>query len=373
MHLSFLAILIILCSIAAYYLIRSLLWSLPTKWWIKCLLALPIFALCSGFPLVQAYGRDIDSTTVATCLLCSGALVCYLVSLAALRDIVLLPLAWRKKPHRGLRNVSSAAVVILAIIFMLIGYHRAYDTQVIEIDVPISSSNKALAGLRIVQITDTHVTKHTPKAWLEKIVAMTNALQPDIICITGDIADLELPDTEGHMNPLSQLRARYGVYFVDGNHEYYKGQIFGWRQLAPELGFTLLNNDHRTIEHEGARIQIAGIPDSISGKFGAGKANVAKALSSEEDYDFRILLSHRSQAVYDAPEHPLDLVLAGHTHGGQFFPWNIIVALAQPHLKGLYQEGSRNVYVNQGTGFWAIPNRFGTTSEISLFHLIPQS
>ncbi len=373
MHLTFFAILIILCSIAAYYLIRSLICTMPVKRLTKVGLSILILLLCAGFPTIRACEHSISSPLLATLLLCSGALVCYLVALGLVRNILLLPFVILKKPVDKIRTKGGILVVVLSILFTVIGYHQAYNTKVIEVDVPINSDCTELSNLRVVQLSDLHVTKLTPKAWLEKVVDMTNELKPDLIVVTGDIADLDLPDTEGHMEPLKKLKARYGVYFVDGNHEYYKGQIFQWRHFVNELGFIGLHNEHRTIEHNGARIQIAGIPDSISGHFGAGQAKVDKAVQSNEKHDLSILLSHRSQAVYEAPELPIDLVLAGHTHGGQFFPWNIIVALAQPHIKGLYQEGSRQVHVNQGTGFWAIPCRFGTTSEITLFHFKPQS
>ncbi|MFI3243467.1 MAG: metallophosphoesterase [Akkermansia sp.] len=373
MQLTFFAILCVLCSIAAYYLIRSMVWTLPVSRLAKCFLSLLVLAICAGFPINRAYGHAITNPLLNTALLCTGAMTCYLVTLGVMRDVLLVPLILLKKNVIKARMWGGALVLILSLCFTTIGYHQAYDTKVVAVSVPLASTNPALANLCVVQLSDIHVTEQTPKAWLKQIVAQTNALQPDIICITGDIADLELPDKDGHMAPLTKLRARYGIYYVDGNHEYIHGQIFAWRQFAGALGFTLLHNRHVSLEHEGARIQIAGIPDSLSGQLGAGKGDVARALHSEQPHDLSILLSHRSQAIFDAPEQQLDLVLAGHTHGGQFFPWNIIVALAQPHLKGLYQEGARQVYVNQGTGFWAIPNRLGTQSEITLIRFIPQS
>lgn len=367
MHLTFIQLLLILCSVAAYYLVRSLLWTLPLRRRWKCLLALPLLLICYSFPISRAYEYQITSTTAATLLLIGGALTCYLVSICLARDLILLPLLLRKRPIKRLQVMSAPVVVLLAFLFAGVGYHRAYDTKIMEVDVPLAADCAPFANLRVVQLTDLHVTRLTPKAWLEEVVQKTNALQPDIICITGDIADLKLPDTEGHMEPLRHLKARYGVYFVDGNHEYYKGQIRQWRRFVEDLGFIELHNEHRIIEHEGAKLMIAGIPDELSGGFAAGKANVAKAVKSEETTPLCILLSHRSQAVDEVHGKAVDLVLAGHTHGGQFFPWNLVVAFAQPHLKGLYQEGDSQVYVNQGTGFWAIPNRFGTTSEITLF------
>ncbi|MFI3244518.1 MAG: metallophosphoesterase, partial [Akkermansia sp.] len=138
--------------------------------------------------------------------------------------------------------MSAPFVLLLSLLFAGVGYHRAYDTKVLEVDVPLAADCAPFAHLRVVQLSDLHVTSLTPKAWLEEVVAKTNALEPDMICITGDIADLDLPDLQGYMAPLRQLRARYGVYYVDGNHEYYKGQIFLWRRFVKDLGFVELHN-----------------------------------------------------------------------------------------------------------------------------------
>lgn len=372
MHLSFMSLLAILCSVAAYYLARSLVWTLPIRRLYRLLLLLPLALVCYAFPIERAFGEDLDCAALSTLMLCGGALTCYLIVLCVLRDVALLPLLWRGRPLPPWQARTAPLILLLALIFVAIGYHRAYDTQVVVVPIKLPAEAAPLASLRVVQLSDLHVTRLTPRDWLEKVVAVTNALEPDIICITGDIADLELPDSDGHMTPLKELRATYGVFFVDGNHEYYQGQIRAWRAFVGDMGFIELHNAHRVVEHEGLKVQVAGIPDEISGRFGQGSANVAKAVASEENFALRLLLSHRSQAVYEARDEHVDLVMAGHTHGGQFFPWNVIVALAQPHLKGLYTEGRSQVYVNQGTGFWAIPNRFGTSSEITLFQLTPQ-
>ncbi len=374
MHLAFSTILLILCSIAAYYLIRSLVWTLPLRWGWKLALSLLVAAVCFTFPLEFAWGDEMGCPTLSKLLLLGASLTSLLFFWCVVRDVILLPWVLRKRPVKRAQAVLAPVVLLLAVLCSAWGYHAAYDTKVMEVKVPLPSSCAGLEDLRIVQISDTHVTKLTPQSWLKDIVAQTNALNPDIICITGDIADLPLHEAARYLAPLKELKAKHGVYYVDGNHEYFTQQVWLWHLTVRQFGWISLNNSSECFKFGGKLVQVAGIPDSLAEKFGPESPSVVRAIACEDGQKpaFRLLLSHRPQAIHDAAEHGVHLTLAGHTHGGQFFPWNILVALAQPHFKGLYREGDSQLYVNQGTGFWAIPNRLGTTSEITLFKLKPQ-
>lgn len=372
MHITFCGILFALCTLAAYYLIRSLVWTLPLKWGWRLVLAFLILPICYSFPIEHLYGDALGIPALQTLMLSGGSLVSLLCVFCFARDVLLLPVLLRKGPIQKWQTRLAPVVVLLSLVGCVWGYHSAYDSKVVEVDIPLPSSCAGLEGLRIVQISDTHVTKLTPQSWLRDIVAQTNALKPDIICLTGDMSDLQLYEAEEYLAPLKELRATYGVYFVDGNHEYFTQQIAQWRLYVQDMGFILLNNSSECIDVAGQTVQVAGVPDSLAEKFTRFAPDVAKAVATEESPALRILLAHRPQAVHDAVLEGVHLQLSGHTHAGQFFPWNIIVALAQPHFKGLYQVGGTQLYVNQGTGFWAIPNRLGTCSEITLFKLIPQ-
>ncbi len=374
MHMTFMSVLLILCATAAYYLIRSLVWTLPLRRGWKLILALPLLLICFSFPAERAYGDDLGNVCLGTLLLLGGSLTSLLFFFCVVRDVILLPWVLRKRSVKRAQAILAPLVVLLAVGGCAWGYHSAYDTKVVEVEVPLPSSCAGLEDLRIVQISDTHVTKLTPPEWLDSIVAQTNALKPDIICITGDIADLPLHEAARYMAPLKELKAKHGVYYVDGNHEYFTQQVWLWHLTVRQFGFISLNNSNECFKFGGKLVQVAGIPDSLAEKFGPESPSVVRAIACENGQKpaFRLLLSHRPQAIYDAAEQGVHLTLAGHTHGGQFFPWNILVALAQPHFKGLYREGDSQLYVNQGTGFWAIPNRLGTTSEITLFKLKPQ-
>ncbi len=241
---------------------------------------------------------------------------------------------------------------------------RGARVRKINMGYPELPSN--LKGLKIAQISDLHVGPTIRRGYTQEVVDRTNRQEPDIIFVTGDLADGKIKDLREHMEPLRHLKAPLGVYFVTGNHEYY----WGANELLEEvktLGFQPLINQNKIIDINGSKVMIAGITDIVGGNFIPEHApNIQKALTSDQKADFTILLSHRPEAYVDAEPLGVNLVLAGHTHGGQFFPFSLLVPLAHKYYRGLSFHGRMQLYVNSGTGYWGPANRFSNTSEISL-------
>ena len=263
---------------------------------------------------------------------------------------------------------SALAVVAAALFATLVGFIGARRTaRVVEVSVPLADLPDALSGFRIVQISDIHVGPTIKRAYLAAIVARVNALKPDVIAVTGDLVDGSVAKLCEDTEPLSDLSARYGSYFVTGNHEYYSGAA-AWVAEVTRLGLRVLQNEHVVLSHNGAALILAGVNDYGAPK-PAGPLNSAELALQGAPAGPRVLLAHQPRSADAASKAGFDLQLSGHTHGGQFLPWNFLVPLQQPFVSGLHRLGKLSVYVSRGTGYWGPPNRFGAPSEITLLTL----
>lgn len=231
----------------------------------------------------------------------------------------------------------------------------------------------ALSGFRIAQITDVHIGPTLGRSFMATIVARVNALEPDIIVITGDLVDGSVESLREHTAPLADLKARHGVFFVTGNHEYYSG-VDDWIAELTRLGVRVLRNERVTVGTDEASFDLAGVDDwSTRGRKGEHRADLARALAGRDPTRELVLLAHQPKQILEAATMGVGLQLSGHTHGGQIFPWGWMVKLDQPYVAGLSQHGDAQIYVSCGTGFWGPPMRVGAPAEITLIELEPTS
>ncbi|MCG8492290.1 MAG: metallophosphoesterase, partial [Sneathiellales bacterium] len=206
--------------------------------------------------------------------------------------------------------------------------------------------------------------------YVRGIVKRVNALHPDLIAITGDVVDGSVDQLSKDTAPLGTLEARHGVYLVTGNHEYYSGAE-AWIDEFRRIGLTVLMNEHETLRHNGADLVVAGITDYSAAKIiPAHKSDPVAALDGSPEDAPKILLAHQPRSATAAEQAGFDLQLSGHTHGGQFWPWNHFVRFQQPFTAGLRRLGNLWVYTSRGTGYWGPPKRFGAPSEITLIKLV---
>jgi hypothetical protein len=226
-----------------------------------------------------------------------------------------------------------------------------------------------LAGFTIVQLSDIHVGPTIKREYVQAIVDRVNELDADLIAITGDVVDGSVEQLRAHTAPLGQLSSRHGSYFVTGNHEYYAGAA-AWMNEFERIGLRGLHNRHVVISHRGARFVLAGVTDFSAAAFDAAQASNPEAALAGSPPDLpRILLAHQPRSAIAAETAGFDLQLSGHTHGGQFWPWNHFVPLQQPFTAGLHQLGRLAVYTSRGTGYWGPPMRVGAPSEITRIRL----
>lgn len=298
-----------------------------------------------------------------------------LLVLTLLRDLALLVgILALSPPHMYvLKTTSAMAVAGLSVFATAVGFASARRrARIVSVDVPIQNLPPELHGFSIAQISDVHVGPAIRKEYVEAIVDAVNALRPDLIAVTGDVVDGSVKELAPHTAPLAKLSARHGAFFVTGNHEYYSGES-AWIVEFKRLGLKVLLNEHAVVTHDGARLVIAGVTDYSAHHFNpAQRSDPAGALlGAPANAGAKILLAHQPRSAPAAATAGYDLQLSGHTHGGQFWPWNLFVRFQQPFTAGLHRLNRLWVYVSRGTGYWGPPNRFGAPSEITRLRLVP--
>jgi len=240
-----------------------------------------------------------------------------------------------------------------------------------RVRVPLERLAPGVAGLRIVQISDLHIGARLGEPFVRRVVDRVNALRPDVVAITGDLVDGPVDVVEQALKPLADLIAPHGVYFVTGNHEYYWDGQESVR-MVKALGLTVLHNEHRVVERAGGTVVIGGIPDLHGVRFLADhESRPDLVFAGAPEGAPRVLLAHQPRAVTGAAPHGVDLMLTGHTHGGQIFPFHLFVRLQQPVVRGLRKLLGVWVYAHRGTGFWGPPMRLFSTPEIAEITLTP--
>jgi len=368
--------------VAVIVLILALLFGVP--WWTIVLApAWPAWAVVVGtvvfaagmavFPLLMYQGhgghhRDWAAATGDTILGVIWVFFAWSVLSLALR--LVLALAGVAEPSRS--RIVALAVTAVAVVLVAWGYVEAMRVpRVKHVEVRLARLGAGLDGLRVVLLTDTHYGPIDRARWSAGVVAAVNQLDADVVCHTGDIADGTVAQRREQAAPLGRARAKLARTYVTGNHEYF-GEAQGWLDHMAELGWEPLHNRHMVVERGGDRLVIAGVDDRTAGSSGLGghRADHAAALTGADPQLPVLLLAHQPKQIDAAVEHGIDLQISGHTHGGQIWPFNLLVRLDQPAVAGLTRHGPRTrLYTSRGTGFWGPPFRVFAPSEITLLTL----
>jgi uncharacterized protein len=269
-------------------------------------------------------------------------------------------------------RIVAAAIAAVSVVLVLWGYAEAMRVpRVKRVDVTIPRLGKALDGVRVVLLTDTHYGPIDRARWSASVVSAVNELDADIVCHTGDIADGTVAERREQAAPLAAVRARLARTYVTGNHEYF-GEAQGWLDHMRELGWEPLHNRHVVVERAGAQLVVAGVDDATAASSGrpGHHADHATALAGVDPDLPVLLLAHQPKQIDAAVAHGVDLQISGHTHGGQIWPFHFLVRLDQPTVAGLSWHGERTqLYTSRGTGFWGPPLRVFAPSEITLLTL----
>ncbi|MDJ0340529.1 metallophosphoesterase [Streptomyces sp. H10-C2] len=233
-----------------------------------------------------------------------------------------------------------------------------------NVTVPLAKLPARADGYRIAVVSDIHLGPILGRSHTRRIVDTINGARPDLVAIVGDLVDGTVSDLGPAAEPLAQLRARDGSYFVTGNHEYYSGAA-PWVDFVRELGVHPLENAR--VELSG--FDLAGVND-ITGADHHAAPDYGRALGDRDRTRAAVLLAHQPVMIHEAVKHGVDLQLSGHTHGGQLWPGNYIAELANPTVAGLDRYGDTQLYVTRGAGAWGPPVRVGAPSDITIVKLV---
>ena len=269
-----------------------------------------------------------------------------------------------------LSSIWGGLTLCLIITLWLYGTWNATRPPLLrEVKISIPDLPSALEGFTIAQLSDVHVGPVIGRAYVERLRARCEALKPDLIVITGDLVDGEVSLLAEELEPLLSINTERPLYFVTGNHELISG-VDPWVDYLKERGVRVLENEHVTLTHGQAQLNLVGVEDWEAKRLAPHRRPDLRGALEGADLSLpTILLAHQPKMAQEASTQGIDLQLSGHTHGGQIFPIGLPVYLDQTYYRGLYQVGEMALYVNEGTGYWGPTLRVGSRSELTLLEL----
>jgi predicted MPP superfamily phosphohydrolase len=275
-----------------------------------------------------------------------------------------------RKNYRG-KRLGRALVLGAASVLFMIALQNGYTIRYPEITVPVVQLPEAFEGFRIALLTDVHIGPVYHRDDLQKMVNGINRSNVDLVAIVGDIADGMPENLAEEIAPLKDLKAKNGVLYVTGNHEYYwDGKA--WMDAIQNIGIEVLFNSAKGVRRGASTLAFGGVPDIQAQRFlPEHKIDLEKTFrefphTAETSW---ILLAHQPKVLSSALSAGVDLQLSGHTHGGQFFPWTQVVRTFLKYPGGLYHEGDTTLFVSTGAGSWGPPLRLGSDAEIPILTL----
>ncbi|MFB7141994.1 metallophosphoesterase [Gottfriedia sp. NPDC056225] len=265
---------------------------------------------------------------------------------------------------------SGITVLTLALIVTVVSSLMGSSFVVKESNIQITGLKKELS---IMHITDVHLGHHRGKEYLVRIVKETNERKPDLVLITGDLVDAETALQPGVLNPLSTFNAP--AYFIEGNHEKYVGSDKSLK-LIKQQGVRILHNE--VIETHD--LQIIGLDymnadEKAFDMHPSDNTNTIKSVLANLSINREIpsiLMHHSPVGAKYADEAGIDLMLSGHTHAGQIFPFTLLSELIFPYNRGSHEHGKTKVVVSEGAGTYMLRGRLGSSNQINLLHLVPK-
>lgn len=322
-------------------------------------------AFSFSFILASFLARIDSSWLIRLFYIASSLWLGYLVNfLLASTVLWILKGAHRLLSPRVDFRIISVVVFIFFSLFASWGVYHASDVKVKNFDITMQNLPASWQGKRVMQLSDTHFGQVYRVAAIQRLLDLIEREKPDLIVITGDLFD----GTDGNMDQLishiGRLKAPMGVYFTTGNHDFYAGE----EELDADLekvGINLLENGFVDL----GGLQLAG----INYAFQLGGMSYLDQIKTWQNYSKdkpTILLHHVPDKVNEFADAGIDLLLAGHTHRGQLFPFGLITDfIFKGFDHGLNNYGDMQVYTSSGAGTWGAPMRTSSDSEISIFKL----
>lgn len=349
----------------AFWVIRNFP-KLPVKpVWVRC----GVLFVAASFPfslfLVGRYPNLLTEGFAFACCVWLGVSFIWL-TLAFLSEIAWI-MAWMADSHKRVRSRIAWTVVGLTAALSFYAFWNAQrPPRENPVEVSLPNLPKDLDGFKIALVSDLHLGVTTSMRRLDRTISLIEGMDPDIVIFSGDILDRGFRKPDWAATTARNIRARHGKFAVLGNHEFYHGlkSSIAWHEKA---GFRLLRNE--TAELPGG-LQLAGVDDLRTARI--PDELLSLMLSKIDPERPSILVSHQPRAFNTAAERGVGLTLSGHTHGGQIFPFHILVKMSNDYLKGIYRKGESTLYVTPGTGHWGPPMRLLTRTEVTRITLRPE-
>ncbi len=365
------------------YLFFRVILPLRFRWWWKAVLTVVLLAVAFKFHLLHLIGGPIffapelpGPLLLAAAWLFAVLFLLFFLLVAAdlVRVCLFLTRLRLRRPMRfnAACNRVNAGLLILAFLLATVGVVSGTAVPAVrEVSIEIENLPEEADGLTIAVLADLHVDSLTRANRIRRMVERVNARQPDLVVLVGDLADGTVAKRGGELVPLRELSARYGIFGVPGNHEYYSGYQ-PWRAFLATLGVEMLENESRLLP---VGIALAGITDVAASRMGDDGPDFDGALAEIPGNMVVILLSHRPQTAPEAAERGIALQISGHTHGGMILGVDRFVAgFNGGFVSGLYKLGATQLYVTNGAAIWnGFPVRIGVPSEIALIRLVRKS
>ena len=269
-----------------------------------------------------------------------------------------------------LKQSLNIGIISIASSASLYGFKNARSgPSIIYQDIYLKGLPNNFDKFKIIQISDLHVGPTIKRPYVEGVLNQISHLNPDLIAVTGDLIDGSVKYLRKELEPMKDMIAPYGTFFVTGNHEYYSG-VDQWLEETNRLGMKNLINSNEILLKNRDKISIAGVTDYRAHQIKqAHKTDPKKALKNLPKDLIKIVLAHQPSSIFKVNEMGADLQLSGHTHGGQFWPFTYPTKWANPYLEGLHNHKGTQIYVNRGTGYWGPPLRIGVPAEITFIQL----
>ncbi|XP_048366652.1 transmembrane protein with metallophosphoesterase domain [Sphaerodactylus townsendi] len=350
--------------------------------WKVAVIMFLILAHSSPFTMLFLVAEEPHFFSLAayTCLGTYIILIFFLFTLGSLEQGYKLLVYRRTKldtvnKNSRLAMKKTVIAVMMSVALTVCGLLNASQPPAVKsVDITVHKLPLSMDKLKVVLLSDIHLGPTVGKTKLEMIVKMVKALKPDITVIVGDLTDSDVKDLGTAVEPLGRLNSPLGTYFVTGNHEYYNSDVNNWFELLKSLDVHPLHNENVKILFPSSRESdwfcLAGVDDIEANvlRYSGHGMDLEKALRGCDADHAIVLLAHQplaaKWAIQARPD--INLVLSGHTHGGQIFPLNIVAYWMNPFFVGLYQVGqSTFVYVSSGTMYYGIPMRLGSRAEIT--------
>ena len=332
-----------------------------------------VCALVFTVPVVYWVGDRDGDTTADELIQKSGfvamGVLSFLLLFALIRDLMLFIFVLLRLNSATYFLYTHGVAWVWGLTFVSLcwgGWSAARGPRIKKVEVRIDGLPKGLDGFKIAQISDLHIGVMIDQDYVKKTVALTQALEADVVALTGDIIDESLSKIREIARDLGQLAPKGKIFYAPGNHEYYWNGP-EWFHFFREIGIRVLLNESEIIQHGGENILIGGVVDYAAEGFTKQKPDAT--LAAQGEAAFKILLAHQPKIAPLAEAAGFDLQLSGHTHGGQFFPWTWLAKRVHPVLVGIARVGKMWIYVSPGTGSWGPPIRLGTSTEVTLLTL----